>query len=55
MNDDRLISVTEEHKRLSRLESDYAWDDDPRLAQVVRELNRYKKLMEEGVLYDPKF
>jgi len=55
MNDDRLISVTKEHKRLSKLESDYAWDDDPRLEQVVRELQYYKKLMEEGVLYDPKF
>ena len=55
MNDDRLISVTEEHKRLSKLESDYAWDEDPRLEQVVRELQYYKKLMEEGVLYDPKF
>jgi len=55
MNDDRLISVTEEHKRLSKLESDYAWDDDPRLEQVIRELQYYKKLMEEGVLYDPKF
>lgn len=55
MDDKRLISVTEEHKRLSKLESDYAWDDDPRLEQVVRELHHYKKLMEEGVLYDPKF
>lgn len=55
MNDERLISVTEEHKRLLKLESDYAWDDDPRLEQVVRELHRYKKMMEEGILYDPKF
>lgn len=55
MNDERLVSVTEEHKRLSKLESDYAWEDDPRLEQVVRELHRYKKMMEEGILYDPNF
>jgi hypothetical protein len=53
--DDRLWEVGNEVKRLSREVDDAEWDGDPRLAQLVRELERFKKLESEGVTYEPKF
>lgn len=55
MADPRLVEVAAEGRRLEREVSDAEWNDDPRLGQLVRELNYYKDLQEKGVLYDPSF
>jgi len=53
--DDRLWEVGSEVKRLQREVDNAEWDNDPRLEQLVRELQHFKKLEEEGVLLEPKF
>ncbi len=55
MSDPRLIDVAAECRRLEREVSDADWNSDPRLEQLVRELNHYKDLREQGVLYEPNF
>jgi len=55
MDDPHLVDVSKETKRLEREVSDAEWNDDPRLEQLVRELNHYKELQAKGVLYEPNF
>ncbi len=52
---DSLWGVSEEVKKLQRKVDDAEWDDDPRLAQLARELAHFKQLEDEGVIYEPKF
>lgn len=52
---DNFWVVPEEVKRLQRACDDAEWDDDPRLAQLVRELEHFKRLEAEGSVYEPKF
>lgn len=52
---DNFWVVPEEVKRLQRACDDAEWDDDPRLAQLVRELEHFKRLEAEGAVYEPKF
>lgn len=54
-DDPRLTNVAGECRRLEREVSDAEWNDDPRLEQLVRELNHYKDLQAKGVLYEPNF
>jgi hypothetical protein len=53
--DERLAIVSEEVKRLQRKVDDAEWEGDPRLAQLAQELAHYKKLEDEGEVYEPKF
>ena len=55
MDDKRLIDVAQQVKQLEREISDAEWDSDPRLEELVRELNHYKELQAKGVLYEPNF
>lgn len=52
---DDLWLVSDEVKRLQRAYDDAEWDDDPRIVQLARELQHFKRLEKEGVLYEPKF
>ena len=53
--DDRLMVVSDEIKRLQRKVDDAEWEGDPRLAQLAQELAHFKKLEDEGEVYEPKF
>lgn len=53
--DPGLLYVPDEVRRLEREASDAEWNCDPRLEQVVNELNRMKELMNAGCLYEPTF
>jgi hypothetical protein len=55
MDDPRLWNVATEGKRLQRDVDEAEWDGDPRLAQLARKLEHFKKLEAEGVTYEPKF
>lgn len=55
MSNSDLWIVPEEVKRLQRACDDAEWNDDPRLAQLARELAHFKLLDEEGIVYEPKF
>lgn len=52
---DDLLNVVREVKRLQREVDDAEWEGDTRLAQLARELAHFKRLEEEGVIYEPKF
>lgn len=52
---DDLWLVPDEVKRLQRECDDADWNDDPRLAHLARELAHFKRLDEQGILYEPKF
>ena len=57
-HDPNLISVAKRTRYLERQIDALEWEsglDDPRLAGLVRELAHYRKLEEEGQLYEPKF
>ena len=53
--DDRLAIVSAQVKRLQREVDNAEWDGDVRLAQLARELEHFKRLEKEGVIYEPKF
>ena len=53
--DNRLWVVSEQVKKLQRKVDDAEWEGDPRLAQLAQELANFKKLEDEGVVYEPKF
>lgn len=53
--DDRVYVVRDEVCRLQREVDDAEWEDDPRLSYLAWELAHFKKLEEEGVIYEPKF
>ena len=55
MDDPHLVSVSAEVRRLERSLMDAEWDADPRLEQILAELNHYKDLQAAGVLYEPDF
>jgi len=52
---DDLLNVVREVKRLQREVDDAEWEGDMRLAPLARELADFKRLEEEGVIYEPKF
>ena len=57
-HDPNLISVAKRTRYLERQIDALEWDsglDDPRLTALIRELEHYRKLEEEGQLYEPKF
>jgi hypothetical protein len=57
-NDPHLINVQQERKRLERQVDDIIWEDginDPRLGQLITELQHMRELEEKGVLYEPTF
>jgi hypothetical protein len=57
-DDPHLLNVQQERRRLERQVDDIIWEDgvnDPRLGQLIAELQRLRKLEEEGVLYEPNF
>jgi len=53
--DDRLAIVSKEVKRLQREVDDAEWEGDPRVTQLAQELAYYKRLENEGEVYEPKF
>lgn len=55
MNDPHLTSVAKRVRKLERELSDAEWDDDPRFGAIALELQHYKKLQEEGKLWEPNF
>ena len=45
-------------KRLEKQYDDIEWDcgvDDPRLADLAKEISYYRKLDEDGVVFEPTF
>lgn len=57
-HDPNLISVAKRTRYLERQIDELEWDsglDDPRLTALIRELEHYRKLEEEGQLYEPRF
>jgi hypothetical protein len=52
---DDLLNVVREVKRLQREVDDAEWEGDMRLAHLARKLAHFKRLEEEGVIYEPKF
>ena len=45
-------------KRLEKQYDDIEWDcgvDDPRLADLAKEISYYRKLDEDGVVFEPDF
>jgi len=50
-----LVYIPDEIKRLEREVSDAEWNEDPRLAFLVNELNHYKELLNADKLYEPNF
>jgi len=50
-----LTYIPREIKRLEREVSDAEWENDPRLAALVSELNHLKEQMNDGKLYEPRF
>ena len=57
-HDPNLISIAKRTRYLERQIDELEWDsglDDPRLTALIRELEHYRKLEEEGQLYEPKF
>jgi hypothetical protein len=53
--DPHLTYIPREIKRLEREVSDAEWENDPRLAALVSELNHLKEQMNDGKLYEPRF
>ena len=53
--DPHLTYIPREIKRLEREVSDAEWENDPRLAALVLELNHLKEQMNDGKLYEPRF
>ena len=51
----KLISVDEEVKRLQQEVYDAEWEGDPRLVRLTEELNEWKGLQKNGVLFEPNF
>lgn len=57
-HDPRLVNVVKELRRKQREFDDIVWDHgvhDPRLSALANEIERLKKLDEDGVLVDPVF
>lgn len=57
-HDPNLISVAKRTRYLERQIDELEWEsglDDPRLTALITELEHYRKLEEEGQLYEPKF
>jgi len=57
-HDPNLIRIAKQTRYLERQIDALEWEsglDDPRLAGLARELAHYRKLEEEGQLYEPKF
>mgnify|MGYP001056373284 CR=1 FL=1 len=55
---DDMIDVQKERCRLEREVDDIIWEHgvlDPRVDRLFNEIKHYKKLEEEGVVYEPKF
>jgi len=50
-----LVYVPDEIKRLEREVSDAEWNEDPRLAFLVNELNHYKELLNADRIFEPNF
>jgi hypothetical protein len=53
--DNKLWVVSEQVRKLQREVDDAEWEGDPRLAQLAQELAHFKRLEDEGVIYEPKF
>jgi hypothetical protein len=54
MDDERLISVIHELKRLRKLVDDLEWEDQD-ASCYKRQLEHYEKLNRDGVIYEPRF
>ena len=57
-HDPNLINVAKQTRSLRQQIDEIEWEsglNDPRLTALVQELERYRKLEEEGQLYEPKF
>lgn len=57
-NDPWLISVAKRVRRLERQLDELEWEsglDDPRLAVLIKELEHYRRLDQEGHIYEPIF
>ena len=57
-HDPRLIDVMKELKLKQREFDDIVWDHgvhDPRLSALANEIERLKKLDDDGILVDPVF
>ena len=57
-HDPNLINVAKRTRYLERQIDELEWEsglDDPRLTALITELEHYRKLEEEGQLYEPKF
>ena len=57
-HDPNLISIAKKTRYLERQIDALEWEsglDDPRLAGLMQELAYYRKLEEEGQLYEPRF
>ena len=52
---DDLWDVVKQVKKLQREVNDAEWECDTRLAHLARELEHFKRLQEEGIIYEPKF
>lgn len=50
-----LVYIPDEIKRLEQEAIDADWNDDPRLAFLVTELNHYKELLNADKLFEPNF
>jgi len=55
MSDPHLVSVAAQVRYLEKAAIDAEWDADPRLEQILAELNHYKDLQGAGILYEPDF
>lgn len=54
-DDPNLVYIPDEIKRLTQEASDAEWNNDPRMIDLIRELNYYKDQLEKGNLYEPNF
>jgi branched-subunit amino acid aminotransferase/4-amino-4-deoxychorismate lyase len=57
-NTPHLINVSAHAKRLQKQCDDILWEagvNDPRLPAVITELQHYKALEAQGILYEPNF
>tara|TARA_B100001063_G_C16462143_1_gene403640 strand:+ start:419 stop:601 length:183 start_codon:yes stop_codon:yes gene_type:complete len=50
-----MVSVL--RKKLEKVRDDIEWadPDDPRIEDLIKEINYYKQKEEEGILYEPNF
>ena len=54
--DDIIVNCEEEFRKLVDLQYDCEWNGDTDKAEIYKiRAEHYKKLIDEGILYEPKF